>query len=132
MTCSSRIKKLENIINSDQLILTSDVQVTQESDVNFEHNYFFTQESLTNFCEEVVIYIAGFVAFKLAKSLKCEICISCLFGIKENLLGSFVDFKSKGGLSYPSDDVIAICVQSEKTYRTHERVHTKLSKCKIV
>lgn len=92
-----------------------------------------TLNSLSQFCNEVVIYIAGFVAKKLGDSLRCEHCVGLLFGLKENLVGSFVDFKNRGGLSYPSDDLISICRTTEKVFRNYKiKQGIRVNKEKIV
>jgi len=66
------------------------------------------------FAKEVVIYLARFVVHKLEKKLFCEVCESALVGNKEDLLNSLINIKTKGGLSYPSEDVISICMITEK------------------
>jgi hypothetical protein len=72
------------------------------------------------------------VTRKLSHSLNCEDCLSFLFGSEENLIGSFLDFKNRGGLSYPSDDVIAVCVKSEKLLKLQINTNVKVDKSRIV
>lgn len=75
-------------------------------------------DSLSPYCLEVITYnIAGFVSFKLRRKLQYEHCVSQLFfGIKEDLLNSLINFKSRGGLSIPSFDVIEICNKKQKCF----------------
>lgn len=62
--------------------------------------------------------------------MKCEHCLGSLFGHKQNLVGSFLDFKNRGGLSYPSEQVLSVCFATEKVFRMHrskekERIQKK-------
>lgn len=90
----------------------------------------FTNTTLSQYCEEVVLYIAGFVSRKLGKSLVCESCVGALFGFKENLMGSLINIKDRGGLAYPSDDVIKICITCEKIFRRQSFSEQNLYKIK--
>lgn len=83
-----------------------------------EHDYALTVNSISPYSVEVVKYIAGFVSFKLGTKIKCEFCVSQLYGDKESYLGSLIDLKSRGRLKYPSDDVVEICYITEKIIRT--------------
>lgn len=67
--------------------------------------------------KEVVIYISGFVAKKLS-TIQCTDCSSAVVGSKENVETSFLTFKNLGGLTFPSDDLIKICMDCEIILRT--------------
>lgn len=103
--CSSSLGFLEKTFGNDA------------KNINHDHDYFFTNTTLSQYSEEVVIYIAGFVSRKLGRSLACESCVGVLFGHKENLMASLINIKDRGNLAYPSDDVIKICIVCEKVYR---------------
>lgn len=58
--------------------------------------------------------MSGFVSHKLSSKIKCEVCNSALFDDKNDFCYSLINIKDKGGLTYPSDDVVNICVTTEK------------------
>jgi len=90
---------------------------TGAENIDHDHDYFFTNTTLSQYSEEVIIYIAGFVSRKLGNTLACEFCVGVLFGQKKNLMASLIKVKDRGGLAYPSDDVIKICTVCEKFFR---------------
>lgn len=65
------------------------------------------------YSKNVVIYISSFVAKKLLLKVQCEDCSSAIVGTKENLENIFLEFKNHRSLTYPSDDLIQIYVESE-------------------
>lgn len=69
---------------------------------------------------QIIIYIAGFVTYKLQNIVKCESCLDALVGEKENFLNSLIEMKNRGGLTYPSKDVIQICKITEHFLRVNE------------
>lgn len=96
-----------------------------------DHDYLFCNRSkFSNFSLECIIYIAGFLVHKVNNKVKCNICISTLLGSKENLCNSFVNFKDIGGLIYPSDDVISICIETDKYIKQFYK-HSKMNKLLI-
>lgn len=70
---------------------------------------------LSRFLIDVNEYIAGFVARKIAKSIKCAFCIDLLFSHKSE--SRLLNRKNQGGLMKASPDVIKICQVAEKTFR---------------
>lgn len=90
-----------------------------------EHDYIMNTHVINNCSKQIIIYIAGFVAHSLTKSIKCEHCIQELVGNAENFLNSLITKKSRGGLTYPSKDVIEICEISEHFIRIYENSLTK-------
>jgi len=77
---------------------------------------FFTQTYL-NILEKRNIYISGFVAKKVLSKALCTECSSAV-GRKENLENTFLAFKNQGGLIFPSDNIIQICMHSEVILRS--------------
>ena len=75
---------------------------------------------MSSYSEKIVGYIAGFVSFKLKRSLWCESCCSVLFEQNVDDTHDLIRVKNKGNLSFPSRDVVAICLTCEKKFR--ERV----------
>ena len=65
--------------------------------------------------ENILAYIAGFIIRILSKKIDCATCFEDMLAVdrkKRHL--SFIAFKDKGGLIYPSDDVVKIVRVSEK------------------
>lgn len=66
----------------------------------------------------IIAYISGFVARRLASNLKCDSCINALVTTDENdpefmiILG-----KQKGGLILPSRSVREVCSLADKSFR---------------
>lgn len=81
-----------------------------------DHDYMFQYNNLSQYKFEIIKYISGFVKKKLQASLKCEHCIDVLQGNKLDLLYSRITYKSKGWLTYPSEDVINILCSSCEKY----------------
>lgn len=102
----------ENIKEADEFIDDHDYILSNQNTYNF-----------SNFTKEIIIYIAGFVAHKLSSTIHCETCLQSLCSSnKELLCNSLFAIKNrggyKGGLNYPSDDVICICMQTEKILKS--------------
>jgi len=105
-------KEPENIINETNINYFSDITPEPESYFLKDHEYIF-DNSLSMFTREIVIYLSGFIVHKLNSKIKCDVCISALHGDKNNFLKSLIDLKDNDGLTYPSSDVINICIQTE-------------------
>ena len=65
----------------------------------------------------VTVYISGWVVVSLRKSIKCEQCNDVLSDPAEAEIKLLIKVKSKGKLTYPSNDVIDVCVTAEKAFR---------------
>ena len=67
--------------------------------------------TLSPFAECIVTYIAGFVVFSFYKKLDCDSCLDMLEGdeTEESLL---ITIKTRGGLIYPSEDVVKLCEET--------------------
>ena len=65
-----------------------------------------------------VTYIADFIVFRLEKKIKCSVCVSSILGNKLQFDCSLISQKTRGGLSYPTADVIKITEFCEKVFRT--------------
>ncbi|KAF0718591.1 Reverse transcriptase domain-containing protein, partial [Aphis craccivora] len=85
LNCSSVTDPIMAINNSN-CTLNKDINLEAEQ-YNFENDGLHLNFELSEFSKEVSVYIAGFVSHKFVKD--------------------------KGGLTYPSDDVIKICVTTE-------------------
>lgn len=116
LNCSSVSKNPIQAINDTNASLYHDIELDPETFTVETHG---THLHLSSFSKEVAIYIAGFVSHKLASQIKCDVCTQALFGTKENFLLSLISLKDKGGLTYPSNDVIEICLVVEKFIKLH-------------
>lgn len=83
----------------------------------FDYDYVFNF-NLSQYSKEVVIYISGFAAKKIFSIILCTDCSSAVIGSKNNLENTFLAFKDLGGLMYPSDDLIQICMECEIILRS--------------
>jgi len=70
------------------------------------------------YSKKIVIYISSFVAKKVLSKALCTECSAAVIGNNENLENTFLAFKNQGGLIFPSDDIIQICMHSEVTLRS--------------
>lgn len=140
LNCSNLNKKPEDLINnscsfsSNFLEHPSEDKNTDCGNIDNDHDYLFENNILSQYSEEVVTYIAGFVSRKLSRSLACESCVGALFGVKENLMSSLIKVKDRGALTYRSDGVIKICIVCEKMFRRESSQHKlyKIRKAKLV
>ncbi|KAF8763579.1 hypothetical protein HNY73_021751 [Argiope bruennichi] len=130
---ASSILKISSAINVYRKSLNNDVNLEEEDgDDNIG-------EILLNpYVCDVSSHIAGFVIRKLAKTVKCSHCITVL--IKDNKLYSDLQVdspldlsagkykyecrlsqrKDRGGLIFPSEDVLKICHIPEKEIRVRQ------------
>lgn len=104
-------------ISTDSVI--DEVNVQNINSFIMDHDYIGSnsEHSSSQFTKEIIIYIAGFVVYKLSNSLKCEECKLGLVAVeKDCFLNSLITLKNrggeKGGLMYPSEDVISICFKN--------------------
>lgn len=103
-------------------------EITQQECVQNDDHCYLGDPSLTEYAEEVIYHISGFVVKHLQRNMVCEDCLSALKGRKRNSLTST---KDKGGLIYPSDDVYFICKLCEKilrkffVYTHHSKINNK-------
>lgn len=95
-----------------------------DSKIMNDHDYLADPSNrLSEFCRQIVIYIAGFVVSKLNKELKCEHCLERVISFDK--YSSLQLKKDKGGLCYPSKSVISICEICEKNFRTNISLQNK-------
>lgn len=98
--------------------------------IDNDHDYLADPSRLTEFAKSVITYIAGFVVRSVAKTVKCQHCLSVL---RQDKFKSLQAKKDKGGLVYPSGDVIKICEIAEKIFRRNKFIknplHHLVQKC---
>jgi len=128
------IKDPVDIINDSNAILYKDIISQPQTHHIKDHDYIITSDKITmsNYLKEVVIYISGFICHRLSSKIKCDICCNALFGDKNYFMTSLINVRDKGGLSYPSDDVILIALQTEKVMKSYSCDTKPLNKMLIV
>lgn len=111
LNCSNVSPNPVMVINESHASLYKDVELEPEI---FTIENDGAQLDLSECSRAIVIYVAGLVSHKLCTHIKCNICVQALIGSKGNYLNSLIDINDKGGLTYPSKDVIDICMVVEK------------------
>lgn len=112
LNCSS-VKDPILAINNSNCILNRDIELDAEV-LNIENDGFYLNfDNISQFSKEVSLYIAGFVSHKLGSKIKWEVCNGAWFSNKNYFFYSLIN-KKDNGLTYPSDDVVSICVGTEK------------------
>lgn len=79
--------------------------------IETDHSYIPEFESLSMFAENVIQYIASYIARCVSLKSKCTHCIKLLLRIQKQRL---IELKDKGGLFIPSTDLIKLCKYAEK------------------
>lgn len=132
LNCELVPKRPVELINESNVIYNDNETANDISDFD-DHNYTIlcATSNLSNFAEEIVVYIAGFIAKKLGSLIKCERCVGTLYGTQENLMGSLLSLKDRGGLTYPSKDVIYVCKETEVDFRQTRKITARVNPNKI-
>ncbi|XP_037295086.1 uncharacterized protein LOC115456290 isoform X1 [Manduca sexta] len=89
-----------------------------------DHDYLADPTRLTEFAEKVIVYIAGFIIKSLENQIKCEQCLESLYNT-EKIVNSLQFKKDKGGLRYPSRDLIYLCTVAEEVYIKNKNIYMK-------
>lgn len=134
LTINSPIQKINLTSNMYRSIEPS---ITDSIEDKFNFNISLDSFQLSEYCEHIIIYMSGFVGKSLAKQIKCEPCINSLFSKDNRVLAELIFLKDRGGLNYPSKDVIKICRETEKVIRLNakhenQNVPSKLNKIKVI
>lgn len=93
----------------------------------FDHNNYCENARwyVSDYLEEIVKHIAGSIVYSVKKNIICKICRDMLEG-DDTVKSKLTIKKNRGDLHFPSEDVIFICMSTEKTIRRH--VHLLLTK----
>lgn len=78
---------------------------------------FFSSCQISEYSENVVVYIAGFVVKQISKKMLCDKCEESLYGDNSGSNLTFLLRKNNGGLVIPSDDIVRVCRLCESTIR---------------
>ncbi|CAF4883140.1 unnamed protein product [Pieris macdunnoughi] len=125
--------------------ITKEFSLSQETEEenDFDDLYIpHNEDTLSKTIKNVVEYIAGFVVKKIKIKISCEECCNALQSSRQcSSQESFInkrDFSSKadqGFLTYPSKDVIQLCLKIEKFIRENKKITQAIGKstiCKAV
>lgn len=89
-----------------------------------EHDYTKREGWCTSeYIDEIVKHIAGFIVFSLKKKIHCHQCLSMLQK-KDNVStnSKLTELKNRGSLHFSSDDVNYICLTAEKVFRQNKHL----------
>lgn len=109
---STRLSRMVTDTNPD--IVNN--ETVDQFQVISDHNYLPNATDISEFSENVIEYIAGYIVKQLRKTLHCEECIDALID-KNHKQNNLICVKNEGGLIQPAKIVIAICIKCEKIIR---------------
>lgn len=123
----NKISKSEDIINmtsrlsrmvNDTTICTNEDKKKDQFHIIVDHNYLTDIREISEFSQNVIEYIAGYVVKQLKEKLHCEECLNVLTDIDVNN-NNLISVKNirQGTLIQPSKDVITICNKCERIIR---------------
>jgi len=110
--------------NSIHSVNTDDDQATTLEDSPFDDSNFLDMTRLSPYVLDVLTYIAGWVARKLINKMTCDEC-KCALVVQPNDITTFaeqsilLELKNKGGLLFPSKDLVSVLRSTEKAIRFH-------------
>lgn len=113
LNCSSAVERIN--LTAGRLE-TLDLE-TETEDSDFIET--LQHMTLSLFAENIIEYIAGFVAHSLVKKIHWNKCVKALISLREKK-NTLIYARDKGGLIYPSDTVINICRRCEVVIRTND------------
>lgn len=114
LNCASAVDRIN--LTTQTVEKACSESVIDNNDDDYISNYY---EHCTDFSLQVISHIAGNVVHNLTKKIKCDICIGALLANTTNSSHRFIIAKDKGGLLYPSNDVIKICKTAESFVRCY-------------
>lgn len=114
-----------NVAPQDGSELTSSEEVD-----NFEYNHAVDEVIFSQFTNNVLTYICGWIVRKVTSTLKCSKCCDALVKVPEstNEDSILLRLKDNGGLLYPNDDVRKIVFTTEKALKFEPSLKFKKSK----
>lgn len=121
LTCnlSAMCRKINN--RRERLLAISEYpDEAQIVELPESHDYIGNCE-LSEFTKEATIYIAGYIIRSMKKIIKCSECLGAIVACEK--FPGFILQKDVGGLHYPSQDVIKICLFAEKVLRQIITIH---------
>lgn len=114
LNCSSDQKKKDDRV----LDLTDDFEL--DNLMPEDHDYVSSKWQLDAYNEYAVTYIAGFIIDKIMQKTSCHCCTMHIVGDKKSAPNSLlITMKNRGGLTYPSKNVVRICTTVEQLFRSN-------------
>lgn len=117
--CCTLIKE----INNSDSVQSFPHSLNFDLDINSDINMLNAFQSNILFYNNVISYLAGFVARKIKSKLTCEDCCNVLEEdpeiINERAYLDFIKLKSKHSLTFPSKDVVNICISAEQHFKSN-------------
>lgn len=139
LSCESAVDKINLTSEQKQLWENPDDELKEiYEQALFDEEIEVMTRDITEVTFPVIVYIAGFVVNALLRRLKCDVCVSALLATEDSRNHRFIKLKDRGGLIFPSDDVVNICKKMEviiKKTVLHEnkfRVSSKYTKTLLV
>lgn len=123
LNCSSAVKRIN--LTTDA---TYELEEGNEDDGSEEREFAEFYKNMSSFSIQVLSHIAGNVVHVLMKKIKCDVCVGALVSRWRTSQHKFIICKDKGGLLYPSDDVITICKKAESVIRYYTDNSRKFNK----
>lgn len=116
--CSSSVDHINlttrgNRSQEDEIVKMTDSQFMTDC----EEDFGLSETLLSEPSKQVISYIAGYVVRFLLNKSNCMECQNALVTNEKGPYHKFIILKDRGGLKYPSNDVIGICIQAETTIR---------------
>lgn len=106
--------QVTNCYNQSEIFVNGQI-LFSDSDNHKDSLNLEVLEPISDTVVDIVEYIAGFVARKVLKTIECDICEKVI--VDENEASLLINFKDRGGLTKPSEDVKKICFKSEQICR---------------
>ena len=72
---------------------------------------------LSEYKVAAISYIAGFVGKMALKQIMCGLCCDALGARNHHAESNFLRFKDRGGLFKPTQSVIRVCVETERSFQ---------------
>lgn len=93
----------------------------EEVDEIVELKNDLSDDLLSEYINDVVSYISGFVERVIFGKIKCEECIKA-FEKEEKIQNNFITFKDRGGLVSPRKTLYKICLLAEREVRSYTNI----------
>lgn len=106
--------------------LNDEVEEEEEGEEEFpkiDQPSELTHDLSSEYINDIVTYIAGFVERIISCKIKCEECIQ-VFEKEEKIQNNFVTFKDRGGLVSPKKSLFKICLIAEREVRCFTQLST--------
>ncbi|KAG7307177.1 hypothetical protein JYU34_007329 [Plutella xylostella] len=120
LMCSSALKSINETAASTRPDDEAETSEQESLGENLERaSQLLHNTQFWEYKEQVVGYIAGYVARSLLKKIKCTACIESLLAKEKKVFHKFVSVRDEGGLVYASQDTYDICKITEEVLRKY-------------